>query len=202
MNAHIEDLSADQRMVRIGIVISDFYSDISDQLLAGALHILKKHPQIQYEVVRVAGTWEIPVLAKAMAQSGRFLGLIALGCVIRGETSHYDHLCQQSSSALMSISMEFTFPVGLGILTVEDMHQAKVRSNSKDFSKNKGANINFFNFRSCNCRNRCDLRDGQRAPRILISLIHGSFSQTLCTVGCSSVFVLLGCSEGVPQCVR
>ena len=139
MNAHIEDLSADHRMVRIGIVISDFYSDISDQLLAGALHILKKHPQIQYEVVRVAGTWEIPVLAKSMAQSGRFLGLIALGCVIRGETSHYDHLCQQSSSALMSISMEFTFPVGLGILTVEDMHQAKVRSNSKDFSKNKGA---------------------------------------------------------------
>ena len=139
MNAHIEDLSADHRMVRIGIVISDFYSDISDQLLAGALHILKNHPQIQYEVVRVAGAWEIPVLAKAMAKSGRFLGLIALGCVIRGETSHYDHLCQQSSSALMSIGMEFTFPVGLGILTVEDMHQAKVRSNSKDFSKNKGA---------------------------------------------------------------
>ena len=114
MNSHIEDLSADQRMVRIGVVISDFYSDISDRLLAGALHILKEHSQIQYEVVRVAGTWEIPVLAKAMAQSGRFLGLIALGCVIRGETSHYDHLCQQSSSALMSISMEFTFPVGFG----------------------------------------------------------------------------------------
>ena len=92
MNAHIEDLSADHRMVRIGIVISDFYSDISDQLLAGALHILEKHPKIQHEVVRVAGTWEIPVLAKAMVQSGRFLGLIALGCVIRAKL-HITTIC-------------------------------------------------------------------------------------------------------------
>ncbi len=122
----------------VGIVVSDYYQNISNGLLTGALQVIKEHPEINYEVARVLGVWELPVIAKVMVQSRRFEGIIALGCVIRGETSHFDYLCQQSSKAIMDISIEHAIPIGFGVLTVENIEQAKARSGISEANKNKG----------------------------------------------------------------
>ena len=122
----------------VGIVVSDYYQNISNGLLAGALQVINEHPEINYEVARVLGVWELPVIAKVMVQSRRFEGIIALGCVIRGETSHFNYICQQSSKAIMDISIEHAIPIGFGVLTVENIEQAKARSGISEMKKNKG----------------------------------------------------------------
>lgn len=122
----------------IGIVVSNYYKDISQGLLSGALNVLDDYSEIQYEVIRVFGAWEIPLAAQTLAQTNRFQAIIALGCVIRGETSHFDYLCQQCSSALMRISLDCNIPISFGVLTVENYLQGQQRSNTDDMSKNKG----------------------------------------------------------------
>ena len=124
---------------RVGIVVSEYYSEISNRLLDGAQQVLESQHAFSSEVSRVSGTWEIPVVARALAQSRKFQGVIALGCVIRGETSHYDHLCDHTARALMDLSTEFTLPVGFGILTVENEAQAQARSQPGPNARNKGA---------------------------------------------------------------
>ncbi len=121
-----------------GIVVSEYYPEISDRLLSGALEILKLH-SIKSDVYRVGGAWEVPFVTRVKAKSGGYQGMIALGCVIRGETSHYDHLCDHSARALMDISMEFMIPIGFGILTVENEQQAVARSQLGPSARNKGA---------------------------------------------------------------
>ena len=122
--------------VGIGIVVSDYYPDISKRLLSGALKVLKSSSRINTEVIRVEGAWEIPVVVGAMMQSNRFSGMVALGCVIRGETAHFDYLCDQCARALMDLSLKFMIPVGFGILTVESEDQAWERTKQ---TRNKGA---------------------------------------------------------------
>ncbi len=124
--------------VKLGLIVSDYYKDIAQGLLGGAVSVLDEHLEVQYEIARVSGAWEIPLVCRVMAQSKRFQALIALGCIIRGETSHYDHLCQECSAALMSVSMDFTIPIGFGVLTVENYLQAQQRSGTEELKKNKG----------------------------------------------------------------
>lgn len=138
MTDQMEKLKPLAPNANIGIVISDYYKDISQGLLAGALSVLDGYSGIQYEVARVFGAWEIPLATQTMARTERFQGIIALGCVIRGETSHFDYLCQQCSSALMAISLDCNLPISFGVLTVETYGQAQRRSGTKDMSKNKG----------------------------------------------------------------
>lgn len=121
-----------------GVVVSEYYPEISDRLLSGALEVLKLH-SIKSDVYRVGGAWEVPFVTRMKAKSCGYQGMIALGCVIRGETSHYDHLCDHSARALMDISMEFTIPIGFGILTVENEQQAVARSQLGPNARNKGA---------------------------------------------------------------
>ena len=88
-------------------------------------------------VAWVPGSFEIPVAIKAMALSGRYDGLIAMGCVIRGATTHYDHIAGAVTSGLSSIALESGLPVAFGVLTVESIEQAIERAGSK--AGNKGA---------------------------------------------------------------
>ena len=121
---------------RVLIAISRYYKHISDELEAGALEVLEA-AGAKVTVMEVPGAFEIPGLIAMAADSGRFDGAIALGCVIRGETSHYDYVCGESARGLMDLIVQRRQAIGYGILTVENEAQAIARASRKQ--KNKGA---------------------------------------------------------------
>jgi 6,7-dimethyl-8-ribityllumazine synthase len=117
--------------VRVLIVESGYYEDIADMLLAGAKRGLDA-AGVSYDVVTVPGALEIPQATVIMLNSAfgaeSYDGVVALGCVIRGETSHYDIVAGESARAMMDIGVNQEIPVGNGILTVDNATQAKVRA--------------------------------------------------------------------------
>ena len=128
---------------RILVVEARFYEPISDELLAGALARLNA-AQVDVETIQVPGALEIPVAAaialEAAVRDGKpFDGIVALGCVIRGETSHYDIVAGESARALMDLAVTRKLPVGNGILTVDKEKQAKVRASRKGGDKGGAA---------------------------------------------------------------
>ena len=126
-------LPAFDRPVRGLIVIAPYYRDIADALLAGARAMLDG-AGAAHETVEVPGALEIPS-AIAMARGAGFDGFVALGCVIRGETTHYDTVCNDSSRGLMLLGLQGAC-IGNGILTVESHEQAAVRADP--FGQDKG----------------------------------------------------------------
>jgi 6,7-dimethyl-8-ribityllumazine synthase len=126
------------RGLRVGIVASRFNDFIVDRLLAGAVATLLAHGADagDLQVVRVPGAYETPLALKKMAESRRFDVLLALGCVIRGATPHFDYVAGEASSGTTRVSLEFGIPVGFGILTVDTIEQGIERAGSK--AGNKG----------------------------------------------------------------
>lgn len=120
---------------RVLLIAAPFYEDITEQLVAGARGACKA-AGVTAEVVEVPGALEIPG-AIALAEAGKapYHAYVALGCVIRGETSHYDYVCGESARGLMDLSLSGV-PVGNGILTVENIRQARARAHVAE--KNKG----------------------------------------------------------------
>ena len=110
---------------RILIVESHYYTDIADALIAGAEREIAKNGAT-CERVTVPGAFEIPA-AIAMA-ADRYDGFVALGCVVRGETSHYDYVCGESARGLMDLSVRQRLAIGYGIVTVENIEQARARA--------------------------------------------------------------------------
>ncbi len=125
--------------LRFGIVVSRWNDFITRALLDGALDAIRRHggDENNVTVAWVPGSFEIPVAAKTMAQSGNYDGIVALGAVIRGATSHYDHIAGAVTSGLNSVALESGLPVAFGVLTVESIEQAIERAGSK--AGNKGA---------------------------------------------------------------
>jgi 6,7-dimethyl-8-ribityllumazine synthase len=123
------------------LVVSPYYTEIVDELVKGAVAELEKRG-CDYERIDVPGALEIPIAlslavkAKQIGARQKHQGCVALGCVIRGETSHYDIVAGESARGLMKIGMEQGMPVGNGILTVDTGDQARVRAASD--GKNKG----------------------------------------------------------------
>jgi 6,7-dimethyl-8-ribityllumazine synthase len=115
-----------ERNPHLLIVEARFYDDLADELLAGAKAALAP---ATFDVVTVAGALEIPAaIAMAMKGTRRYDGYVALGCVIRGETTHYDTVANESARGLMDIAVAFAAPIGNGILTVENEDQAWARA--------------------------------------------------------------------------
>ncbi len=124
------------------IVEARFYEDIADELAAGAIEELAR-ANAGYERIEVPGALEIPgliaIVAKAMEEGVdgvHYDGFIALGCVIRGETAHFDHVCTQSARGLMDLTTNKQLAIANGVLTVENRDQAWARASRND--KNKG----------------------------------------------------------------
>lgn len=124
--------------MKIGIVVARFNEFITSKLLAGALDSLHRHDvdDTNITVAWVPGAFEIPIIASRMAKSNTFDAVIALGAVIRGNTSHYDLICNEVSKGLASLSLQTHVPVMFGVITTENIEQAIERSGSK--SGNKG----------------------------------------------------------------
>jgi 6,7-dimethyl-8-ribityllumazine synthase len=122
---------------RILVVTSRYYAHIAAELEASVAEGLEK-VGAKYEFLEVPGAFEIPGAIAMAAETGEYDGFAALGCVIRGETSHYDLICNEVARGLMDLSMSGV-PVAFGVLTVENEEQAKVRADRKQ--KNKGAEV-------------------------------------------------------------
>lgn len=124
---------------RVAIVVSRFNDLISQRLLKGALETFAVNGvnEKNIEVAWVPGAWEIPVVASKLASTGRFQGIVTLGAVIRGETTHHEHIASEVSSGLRRLSEKSGLPVAFGVLTTDSLDQALARAGEK--SENKGA---------------------------------------------------------------
>jgi 6,7-dimethyl-8-ribityllumazine synthase len=120
-----------------GIVVSQFNSFITDRLLAGALDALQSAgaTQSQIEVVRVPGSFEIPIAAKKLAASDRFDSIICVGCVLRGETSHYDVVVSETARGIQLAQLDSGVPMILCVLTCDTLEQAINRAGLKGGNK-------------------------------------------------------------------
>ena len=127
------------RGLRFGIVAARFNDFIVQRLLDAAVATLIKHGAEpgDIEVVRVPGAFEIPLALKRMAASRKHDALIALGCVIRGATAHFDYVAGEAASGIGRVALEHEIPVGFGLLTVDTIEQAVERAGTK--GGNKGA---------------------------------------------------------------
>jgi 6,7-dimethyl-8-ribityllumazine synthase len=112
---------------RFAIVISRYYAELAERLEAGAQAAFAD-AGAEVEVHEVAGAFELPLGCKYAIDSGRFDGVIALGAVIRGETTHYDVVCDNTSRGIMDLQLASGVPVALGLLTVENLDQALART--------------------------------------------------------------------------
>ena len=124
--------------LRFGIVVSRFNDFICERLLGGALDALKRSGAEEgaIEIFKVPGAFEIPLLAKKLATSGRYDAVICLGAVIRGATPHFDYVANEVSKGIASVSLDAGIPVAFGVLTTDTLEQAIERAGSK--SGNKG----------------------------------------------------------------
>ena len=125
---------------KVAIIVARFNQFINESLVNGAVDALTRIGQVDEKnitIIWVPGAYEIPLTAKVAAQSKKYDAIVALGTVIRGSTAHFDFVAGESSSGLLSASLDHTIPVGFGILTTESIEQAIERAGTK--AGNKGA---------------------------------------------------------------
>ena len=125
--------------LRFAVVASRFNELISNKLVEGAKDALIRH-DVQHQAIDVCwvpGAWELPLIAKEFALTGRYDGVIALGAVIQGDTPHFDYVCAEMSKGLAHVGFEQRIPVTFGVLTCNNLEQALLRAGSK--AGNKGA---------------------------------------------------------------
>src|SRR2546430_1611120 len=129
-----EDLEAGD--LRVAVVVSRYNLDISRRLLRGALDALGEHGATDPDVIWVPGAVEIPLTVLTLAESGEVDAIVALGCVINGETAHFQYVCEQVSSGVQHVNLDTGVPCSFGVLTAFDRDQALARSGPRN---NKGS---------------------------------------------------------------
>jgi 6,7-dimethyl-8-ribityllumazine synthase len=118
---------------RVALCVARYYEELARRLEDGARDALLEAGTEAVERFEVPGAFELPLIAKYAAQSGRFDAIVALGAVIRGDTDHYEYVCAEAARGIQQVQLETGVPVGFGILTVESMKQAleRVKGGSK-----------------------------------------------------------------------
>jgi 6,7-dimethyl-8-ribityllumazine synthase len=112
---------------RFALAVARFYEDLAERLVAGATRVFEE-AGASVEVHDVPGAFELPLAAKYCAETGRYAGVACLGAVIRGETSHYDYVCESAASGILRVGLDTGVPCAFGVLTVENMEQALART--------------------------------------------------------------------------
>jgi 6,7-dimethyl-8-ribityllumazine synthase len=127
--------------VKIGIVCARFNEFITSKLLGGAMDGLLRHgvKDENVDVAWVPGAFEIPVVAKRMAEGGKYDAILCLGAVIKGSTDHYDYVCAEVSKGIATVSLQTGLPVMFGVLTTDNIEQAIERAGTK--AGNKGYDV-------------------------------------------------------------
>ena len=119
--------------MRIALCVARFYPELADKLEAGAREALSEAGIEAADSFEVPGAYELPLIAKYAAESGRYAGIVCLGAVIRGETDHYDYVCAEAARGIQQVQLQTGVPCGFGVLTVDTMEQAleRVQGGSK-----------------------------------------------------------------------
>lgn len=127
----------DGRKYKVAIAVSLFNRDITGKMLEGAVRVFQESgvKEKSINVTEVPGAFELPLACKMLAKTKKFDAIVALGCVIRGETDHYQFVAGEASRGVMNVMLEFSIPVGFGIITTNNLEQAITRSFGKN---NKG----------------------------------------------------------------
>lgn len=123
--------------MRFAIVISRFNENVTRRMLASAQACLAEHGVAAHDidVIDVPGAWELPLAARLAADGGRYAGIIALGCVVKGETRHFDFVAGPAADGLARVALEHGVPVSMGVLTTNDMDQALARAGGRHGNK-------------------------------------------------------------------
>lgn len=126
--------------LKFALVVSRFNDFISDRLLQGALDALVRHgvKEVDIQVVKVPGSFEIPMVARKLALSKKYHAIICLGTIIRGATSHFEYICSEVSKGVATVGLETGIPTIFGVITADTLEQAIERAGTK--SGNKGWN--------------------------------------------------------------
>lgn len=122
---------------KIGIVVADFNETVTKQLVQGATEMLAKFDLENIDVYHVPGAFEIPFITKQLLVKKEYDGILTLGAVIKGETDHYDLICQNVASGVMNLNLTNSIPITFGILTTDNIEQAMQRAGLK--AGNEGA---------------------------------------------------------------
>ena len=124
--------------LRIAIVATRFNDFVVDRLVGGAVDYLTRHgaERENLTLVRIPGAFELPVVCRKLAASGKYDGILALGAVIRGATPHFDFVSSEATKGIAQVSLQFGMPIGFGLLTTDNLEQAIERAGSK--AGNKG----------------------------------------------------------------
>lgn len=123
--------------LRVGVVAARWHREVVDGLLAGALRALAEHGVVEPTVLRVPGTFELPVAAQALAQTGHD-AVVCLGVVVRGDTPHFDYVCSAATDGLTRVALDTGIPVGFGVLTCDTDAQARERAGLPGSREDKG----------------------------------------------------------------
>lgn len=150
---------------RFGIVVSRFNSFITERLLTAALDALERAgaDSQSVDVVRVPGSFELPLSAKKLAATGKYDALVAIGCVIRGETSHYDYVCSETARGLQLAQMDTGVPVIFCVLTCDTLEQAVDRAGLKGGNKGFEAGLSAIEMAQLSRKIRSARKSGMRA---------------------------------------
>jgi 6,7-dimethyl-8-ribityllumazine synthase len=109
---------------RVALCVARFYTELAERLETGAREVLQEAGVGDVDGFDVPGAFELPLIAKYAAQSGRYQAVVCLGAVLRGETDHYDYVCGESARGIQQVQLETGIPCGFGVLTVDTMEQA------------------------------------------------------------------------------
>ena len=144
------------RDLRFALIAARFNDFVVEALLRGALDALKRHgvAEKQIDIVRVPGAFDVPIVARKLALSQRYEALIALGCVIRGQTPHFDYVAGECAGGIARIALETGVPVAFGVLTTDTVEQAVDRAGGK--AGNKGADAALVALEMANLLRRLD----------------------------------------------
>jgi 6,7-dimethyl-8-ribityllumazine synthase len=112
---------------RVALCVATFYTELAEKLESGARAALEEAGIAGVDRFEVPGAFELPVIAKYAAESGRYQAVVCLGAVIRGETSHYDYVCGESARGIQDVQLQTGVPCGFGVLTVDTIEQARDR---------------------------------------------------------------------------
>ena len=129
--------------LKIAFIVARFNEFVCERLLEGSLDTITRHGGSieNITVIRVPGAFELPLAAKTLASTNKYDAIVCLGAVIRGETSHYDYVCSNSSSGIASASLETGIPVSFGLLTTDTIEQAIERSGTKAGNQGRDATV-------------------------------------------------------------
>jgi 6,7-dimethyl-8-ribityllumazine synthase len=135
--ANVLDGKKDAHGLNIGIVVSRFNNFVTEKLLEGAKDGFTSHggSEENLTIVHVPGAFEIPLAVDKMAASGKFDALVCLGAVIRGDTPHFDYVCDAVTRGIGDAVRTYKIPIGFGVLTTDDVQQAMARAGTKDANK-------------------------------------------------------------------